>query len=95
MAAGQVLGCCVVLLLQTQKQCFGWLWGAWGYTMAEAGRMREEEGAGKVGRVSLNNVALHAAFRACVRARACFVWMKQTAQRLARSPLSSSFLFPN
>lgn len=52
----------------------------------EAGRMGEEEGAGKVGRVALNNVALHAAFRVC--ARACFVWMKQTARRLARSSFS-------
>lgn len=67
MAAGQVLGFfCFVFLLQKQKQCFGWLWG--GGTMAEAGRMGEEEGAGKVGRVALNNVALHAAVRVvCVR----------------------------
>lgn len=57
--------------------------------------MGEEEGAGKVGRVALNNVALHAAFRVCVCARACFVWMKQTARCLAHSLFLTSFLFPN
>lgn len=54
--------------------------------VAAAGRMGQEEGAGKVGRVALNNVTLHAAFRVCVRA--CFVWMKQTARRLAHSSRS-------
>lgn len=45
-----------------------WLVMGGGGTMAEAGRMGEEEGAGKVGRVALNNVALHAAVRVvCVR----------------------------
>lgn len=39
--------------------------GAGGATAAAAARMGEEEGAGKVGRVALNNVALHAAFRVC------------------------------
>lgn len=37
--------------------------GGGGSRMAAAGRMGEEEGAGKVGRVALNNVALHAAVR--------------------------------
>lgn len=36
--------------------------------MAGAGRMEDEEGVGKVGRVALNNVATHSNFRVC----ACF-----------------------
>lgn len=94
-----------VFLLKKQKLCFGWLWG-WkvegsrgrdqvgcgGCTMAEAGRMGEEEGAGKVGRVALNNVALHAAFRVCVS----LFCLDETDGSPPRSLLFlSSFLLPN
>ncbi len=38
-------------------------------------RKKEEEEVGKVGRVALNNVAIHPNFRVC----ACFDWISQTA----------------
>lgn len=58
------MAACQLFLLQRRKQCFGWvtMWGREGGG-AGAGRIEEEEGVGKVGRVALNNVAIHSAFR--------------------------------
>lgn len=54
--------------------------------------MGEEERAGKVGRVALNNVALHTTFRVC----ASLFCLDETDGSLPRSLLFlSSFLFPN